>query len=201
MSKIEVLVFRHGETDWNRQRRFQGHTDIPLNELGREQAKSLAPLLEKHSPEIILSSDLSRAKETAEIANTLVQVPILLSPAIRECRLGDPEGLERDVVFAQFGELAWERWLSTRPEDRDFSFPNGERKSDHLARMTSYLESFFHENPHYQRMAVSTHGGSLRRLVHHCAGAPEEPVAIPNCVLYRLSFDRADGSWRFHGLP
>lgn len=201
MSRAEILIFRHGETDWNRARRFQGHTDIPLNELGREQAELLAIVLAKYPPEVILSSDLSRARETAEIANLLVQVPIVQSEALRECRLGDPEGMERHRMLAEFGEESWERWLSTKPEDKDFGFPNGETKSEHLSRMILFVEEFLRQNPHHQRIALSTHGGSLRRIVHHCVGAPSEPVPLPNCVLYRISFDRVDGTWTFHGLP
>lgn len=210
MSRVEILVFRHGETDWNRQRRFQGHTDIPLNDLGREQAENLIPIFNLYKPQVIVSSDLLRAKETAEIANGHLQAPLIVTEALRECRIGDPEGLERDVVFERFGLEAWERWMSTKPEDKDFGFPNGETKSEHLSRMILFIEEFCRRNPELDCIALSTHGGSLRRLVHHCQGAPTSAIAIPNCVLYRLCFDRgahgsenasSENAWTFHGEP
>jgi broad specificity phosphatase PhoE len=200
MSKIEVLVFRHGETDWNRQRRFQGHTDIPLNELGREQAQGLRKVLEKHAPDVIVSSDLGRARETAEIANALLRAPIVISSALRECSLGDLEGLHRDMAIESYGD-DWERWLSNHPDDVDFCLPNGETKTAHLQRMISFIKDFCQANPHFQRIAVSTHGGSLLRLVHHCQDAPAQPVPLANCVHYLMTYDRVDDSWSFLGKP
>lgn len=77
MSKTEIYIFRHGETDWNKERRFQGHTDIPLNQNGRQQASELALKIRKINPELILTSDLLRAKQTAEIVNDLLKVSII----------------------------------------------------------------------------------------------------------------------------
>lgn len=194
----EVFVFRHGETDWNRDLRLQGHTDIPLNETGRAQAALLAEKILRIKPEVIVTSDLSRARETAEIANRELKVPIVESVHLRETRLGDCEGWYRDKVIDFYGTEKWERWQSIHPDHLDFGFPNGETKRQHLDRVTEFIKSFFAQNPHYTRIALSTHGGSVRRLVHACLSAPGRPIALPNCVLYRVTMDQS--GWHFGGL-
>ena len=197
MKPVTVYAFRHGETDWNRDRRFQGHTDISLNEVGKYQAKALAWQVREASPETILSSDLMRAKETTEIVNQWIQVPVIHSSKLRECKLGDPEGKTIESVIEQYGPQDWGRWRSALPQDLDFSFPNGETKRQHLERMLNFIQGFLLQQTHLERIAISTHGGSLLRLVHHCIGAPDSPIAIPNCALYRLTFLRNSQEWRY----
>ncbi|MFS4460075.1 histidine phosphatase family protein [Bdellovibrio sp. HCB2-146] len=197
MNRVEIYIFRHGETDWNRERRLQGHTDIPLNETGRNQARELAKKVFELKPELILSSDLSRALETATIVNSLLQVPMHLSDHLRECRMGEPEGMLRDEVLALYGQDAWDRWISVKEADQDFVFKNGESKREHLMRMTAYIEGFLSQNPGLKKIAVSTHGASLRRLAHHCEGAPQEGISLPNCALYKLTFDLHSKKWNF----
>lgn len=194
---VEVLAFRHGETDWNRALRFQGHTDIPLNALGKEQAASLVPHLEKHRPEVILSSDLVRAQETARIANTRLGAPIVIAPELRECHLGDAEGLHHNEIIAKFGHHGYERWGSITEEDLEFGFPGGETKRKVLERVRAYVNRFCVERPEVRKLALSTHGGCLKRLVHGSEGAPKEAVPLPNCAMYRLFLE--GGIWRFGG--
>ncbi|GIL18025.1 MAG: phosphoglycerate mutase [Oligoflexia bacterium] len=198
-SIVDIFIFRHGETDWNKERRFQGHTDIPLNQLGRDQARRLTPLLAHYKPELILCSDLIRAKETAQIANSILKAPVLESDALRECQLGDSEGLLLDKILEIYGHESMRKWQSTSRDDDNFGFPNGETKKMHLERVKNYIESFLFKNPHYRSVAISTHGGSLRRLVHHSEGAPTEPIPIPNCCLYKLQFDFKKNKWIFQG--
>ena len=102
MYPVQIYIFRHGETDWNRERRFQGHTDVPLNLKGREQALELKSHLQRLNPEIILSSDLSRALETAKIASEGMSIPIHISESLREARLGAPEGMLRDEILKKY---------------------------------------------------------------------------------------------------
>ena len=111
MSKlIDFFVFRHGETDWNLQKRFQGHTDIPLNSNGREQAEKLKFIVSQLGVEHVLSSDLSRAKETARIAFQDHNLVIEESTDLREALLGDVEGLYRTEVIERYGDGWWQRW-------------------------------------------------------------------------------------------
>ncbi len=199
MSSVQIYIFRHGETDWNRERRFQGHTDIPLNEQGRQQALQLKTELAPFSPELILSSDLSRALETAQIVSEGLFVPIHVSEGLREAKLGNPEGQLRDDIIKNYGEQNWQQWLSIDPKDIDFAFPNGETKRQQRDRALKFILQEMEGRPELKSLAVSTHGGTLRRLVHHCEGAPNEPIAIPNCSLYHLEFLRLEKKWLYHG--
>lgn len=199
MSTVELLVFRHGETDWNRERRLQGHTNTPLNETGMAQARELAQVIEKHRPEVIVTSDLKRAQETANIVNEKLKLPLFMSAELRECMLGQAEGLLHDEIIARFGADSWDRWLSVKEEDKNFGFPGGQKKSEHTKKLMSFLETFLEEHPKYQLAGISTHGGSLRRIVHYAEGSPATPVPLDNCALYRLVYDREKKTWRYLG--
>jgi broad specificity phosphatase PhoE len=197
----EIFVFRHGETDWNRERRYQGHSDIPLNSDGIRQAKELREKLFKLSPQVILSSDLSRAQATAQVANELTKVPIHISAAFRECHLGDSEGVHRDVIIERLGPELIEKWSSVREADLDFRFPKGESKRELLGRVRLGVREFLLENTDLKSIALSTHAGSLRALVHACEGSPTEPIALHNCVLYRIQYHISEDRWIYGEGP
>jgi broad specificity phosphatase PhoE len=193
----QLYIFRHGETEWNATRRFQGHSDIPLNEKGRDQARILETVFRNCRPDIILSSDLDRAHETARIANQNVSVPIELYEELRECRLGDSEGLSLEKVKETFGIESWEYWKSSDEKHLDFGFPNGETKRDHLHRIFGFLEKFIIENSHFTKIGISTHGGCIHRVLQRCRAVPSEITMIPNCALFLVEFDHAERSWLF----
>jgi broad specificity phosphatase PhoE len=195
MSQVKTLyAFRHGETDWNKASRFQGRIDIGLNTKGREQALKLRDFFNRHSIEAILSSDLSRAVETAKIAVGDLDVPLILDSRLRETNLGEAEGLTYEEVMQKFGHEMIQSWRSISTSDGHVRFPGGESKQEHLARILEALNEFLISTP-YTRFAVSTHGGVLRRLLHHLRPDLTEPVLIGNCVLYELSFHSAKGIW------
>ena len=180
MSTVELLVFRHGETDWNRERRLQGHTNTALNDTGKAQAKELAQVIKKHKPELIVCSDLLRAQETAKIVNEDLNLPLVISSELRECMLGLAEGLLFDEIIKRFGADSWDRWLSVKEEDKDFGFPGGQKKSEHTKKLIKFLEHFLDEHKELKLVGISTHGGSLRRIVHYAEGSPTTPVSLDN---------------------
>ena len=90
---IRVLLVRHGETDWNAQRRYQGQTDVPLNEAGRRQADALAERLAGEEISAVLSSDRQRARQTALAIAAPHGLPVQEEPRMCEIALGDWEGL------------------------------------------------------------------------------------------------------------
>jgi broad specificity phosphatase PhoE len=196
--KLDVFIFRHGETDWNVATRFQGHTDIELNANGMRQAEELALKLKPFQIPIIACSDLVRAKKTAEIVIKAHPAKIVLSDQLREAHLGKTEGMLRDDVIKTFSEDSWNRWRSAKPEDMDFGWPGGETKRHQLSRMRAYIKKFVseHVTDFSKPLGISTHGGVLARLVHHADNSPSE-VKIPNCVVYRLSYDIKNDQWIF----
>src|SRR5437667_11321226 len=97
-----LLLARHGETDWNREGRWQGWADPPLNEAGREQARALAEQLRTMPFDAVYSSDLRRAHETAEIVGRPHHVPIRVDRDLREIDIGSWSGLTRAEIDVQF---------------------------------------------------------------------------------------------------
>lgn len=108
--KTTVLLIRHGETDWNAAGRWQGHSDIPLNETGRQQAQALAQRLARWPIQAIYASDLKRAKETADIIAHPHQITPILDPALRERHSGFFQGLSGDEIRANYA-AQWQMLL------------------------------------------------------------------------------------------
>jgi broad specificity phosphatase PhoE len=194
-----IYIFRHGETDWNKDRRLQGHTDIPLNAKGRSQALVLKEFFSAHPIDAMLTSDLKRARETAELAINSLNVPLIVEPRLRETNLGDAEGLTQTEVAAQFGKEIWEGWCSLSPDFHHFRFPNGETKSELLRRVTSALEEFLSSSAH-QKIGVATHGGVVRRMIHHARPDLPSPVMVGNCVIYEITYNVATTTWDLKGI-
>ena len=188
-----VLIFRHGETDYNREGRFQGHLDVGLNATGRAQVRELVPVVRGFGAEAILSSDLSRAYESARIITRPPGIPVFVREGLREAYLGDAQGLTIDQISAKFGLETLSRWRSILPTDADFSYPGGESGSSVMTRVFSALEGFLKEAP-YQSIAVASHGGVIRRIMQRVLG--DEKVPIPNAVVYVLEFNILTGAWR-----
>jgi probable phosphoglycerate mutase len=165
-----ILLARHGETDWNREGRWQGWADPPLNELGREQARMLAEELRDTPFDAVYTSDLKRAHQTAEIVAAPHGVPVVTDRGLREIDIGSWSGL-------------------TKPEIED-RFPSGERpdgetREQHSARVVAAVERIAREHPG-ERILIVTHGGTMHRLVD-AAGA-ENVTRLDNCAVLELHF-------------
>ena len=171
-----ILLARHGETDSNREGRFQGHADQPLNETGRTQARALADQLAATSIDAVYSSDLRRARETAEIVAARRGIAVATERGLREIDVGSWSGLTRAEIEERFPGA----------DDHD-----GETREAHLARVVATVDRIAHDHPGEVLLVVS-HGGSLRALRRHCAGEPVHPIA--NCSVYELRF--MDGVFR-----
>jgi broad specificity phosphatase PhoE len=170
-----LLLVRHGETDWNADGLLQGHTDRPLSDFGRRQARQLAEELEGEPFDAIYASDLARARETAEIAGERLGLPIVLDPDLREKDWGSWEGLtavERDRV--------------------EFV---GESTEAHQERILCALRRIAERHPGDGSVLVVTHGGSMRRVQAAALG-----MALPvveNCGRWLCSYE--NGSFRAAG--
>lgn len=189
-----IYYFRHGETEWNRIGRFQGHSDIPLNQTGIEQAKQLQPFMQQWQPQILISSDLIRAQQTARLANATLQIPHLIDPRLREIHLGQAEGKTLTEVETLWGKQAIQDWISPYPELGDFSFPDGEKKIDSVKRVKHFLETLLIELP-YQSIAICGHGGTLKRFCHFIAADKSKQFPIPNCCVYQITFNSHTKTW------
>ena len=183
------LVFRHGETNWNREERFQGQLDIPLNEHGVAQARRLIEPLKRQRIQAILSSDLSRALATAETIADPLGIRIFSDARLREAHLGIAQGLTRAEIEAKLGVQWVDRWRSVQLTDADLSYPGGESGRAIMERTFACLEAFALQNPEIETLGVATHGGVIRRLMQRLLPERTESVPIPNGILYSVRFD------------
>lgn len=183
---MNFYIFRHGQTDWNLSTRIQGFTDIPLNSHGQRQASDLYEKLKNLDLDIIYSSDLERAFETALISTKQLNLQIVKDQRLREAYFGDAEGMLRDDAIEKFGHELWNRFMVVNPEDLDVSFPNGETRGESIQRMRSIIDEIRTMN--YKNVGISTHGGVVRNLLHSYLPVGTPTLEIPNCVVYKLSF-------------
>lgn len=190
---MKFYLFRHGETDWNAQGRFQGHLDVELNERGRSQARGLIPKLRNAGVETIVSSDLWRARETAEIVAKALDIQVHLDPDLREAHLGDAQGLTVPEIEGRFGAVLG-RWKSNLPTDADIGYPGGETGAIVIARAMGALRRIAKAYP-LEKVGISTHGGIIRRVMHAILPPESERVPIPNAVLYVVQYEESAGRW------
>jgi broad specificity phosphatase PhoE len=161
-----ILLARHGETDWNRELRFQGHADEPLNKTGREQAARLARVLGEEELAAVYTSDLRRAAETAEIVATALGLWVVPDPRLREIDVGSWQGRTR----ADLDGAPWD----------------GESYDEHRARAVAALMSIAATHPGRRVLAVA-HGGTLRRIQEAALG--EAAPVVENCGVWAVGVE------------
>lgn len=194
MSLTHLVIWRHGETDWNAEKRMQGHRDLPLNDTGRAQVIAAAPSVAAFGPQVIVSSDLRRAVDTAAAAAALTGLPVTTDPRLRETSLGLWEGLTRAEVVAGWpGE--WERWRTTSAHAAP---PRGESRfqvAERSARVVAELDETA-----VQRALLVAHGGLIVGLTGLLLGLPDDRwstlVGVGNC--HWVVLHRTFGAWRLH---
>jgi len=180
----ELVLVRHGETDWNRERRFQGHADQPLNDTGREQARALAAELSREQIDAVYSSDLARARETAEILAAALDTEVVALRELREIDVGEWQGLTWPEIEHRFpqGVLAW--------CERGYGWERGETYEHLGERVVAALSRIAARHP-AQRVLVVGHGGTVRVTRAHVAGVTvadsrKQSPAIENCEIFRI---------------
>ncbi|KAF7141672.1 hypothetical protein RHSIM_Rhsim06G0046200 [Rhododendron simsii] len=174
----EIVVVRHGETDWNVEGRIQGHVDVELNEVGRQQAAAVADRLSKETAiSAVYSSDLKRALETAHIiANKCGVSEVIQDANLRERHLGDLQGFVLHEA-ANHKPNAYQATLSARTDEE---IPGGGESLDQLFhRCTSSLQSIGMKHIG-KRVVVVTHGGVVRALYKRAAPTERLQTKILN---------------------
>ncbi len=193
VSATRLCLVRHGETAWNAERRLQGHLDIPLNDNGNAQARATAQSLSGQHFEAAYSSDLLRARQTAEAVVRTLGLAVRHDPALRERHYGVFQGLTYDEAEA----LHPEQFARFRRRDPDFAFAaDGESLRAFATRIVDALHGIAARHPG-QQVLVVTHGGVLDIAHRLATGKPLDAVrdfTIPNAALNWLEF--AGGRWR-----
>ena len=183
-----ILLARHGETDWNRVGRWQGHADPPLNDAGRGQAAELAERLAGDGIAAIYSSDLMRASQTARVVADRLGLAVIEDAGLREIDVGSWSGLTRAEVEQRFPE-GYARWL------RGDIGHDGETREELSERVVGAVERIAAAHPGDTILAV-THGGAIRALRRYADGDPGDP--IENCGT--SSLELVDGVLRVQAV-
>ena len=188
-----VLLIRHGETTWNRDRRWQGHADIPLSEAGATQAARLAIHLKIAGAALsaVYSSDLRRAHDTARALAEALEIPVVVDAAWREISVGQWTGLSRDEIRDRFAQ-DWARIAA----GEDLPRGGGETFEAFSGRVVTALGSLVARHPD-ETIAVVTHGGVIRATLLYVLDLPwtrmREVAAVDNTAVSELCWE--GGRW------
>ena len=191
MQETELIVIRHGETNWNAAGRVQGFLDAPLNERGLKQARWLGNRLAGEPMHAIYSSDLARTRGTAAPLARRKRMAVRTDVRLREWNLGVFENLT--IPEARLAcEEGYHAYRQRRP---DFVIPGGESLRGFAARCLAGVEAIVAGHPG-ERVVVVTHGGVLLNMMLRARDVPiHEPVfyAIPNVARIDFRFGHQDG--------
>jgi len=187
MTSRRLLLLRHGRTAWNAERRYQGQLNPPLDDTGRMQAWDVAPLIASTRPDLIVSSDAERARQTAEVVAEACRLPLTLEPRLRERSLGHWEGLTRDEVAERYPD-EFADWRA----GRDVSRRGGESRDEVAARALAA----FAELPRVPVTVLVTHSATAMALCTALLGMAQTvhvlgPLA--NCHWSELIAEEHDG--------
>ena len=177
-----LVLVRHGRTAWNLDKRAQGHTDIPLDEVGHAQARAMAPFVAALGPSRLWTSDLLRASETAAYVGALTGLTAEPDARLREYSVGERSGLTRAEFAARFPR-EYAAWLA---EDESCRVPGAESTADVLARMVPALRGYVAALGPGEVGVVVTHGACLRAAMLELVGLPQSADAafatMGNCT-------------------
>jgi probable phosphoglycerate mutase len=196
MTAARLVLWRHGRTEWNVVGRFQGQAEVPLDEVGRDQAAAAAPLVAAFEPVSIFSSDLLRTYQTAEPLAALTGLEIQTDKRLREIHVGSWEGLLGDEIRARDPELAEQVW---RGEDVRRS-PTGESPQEVADRVAEALTEIAETADDGSTIAVVTHGLAGRVGACRFVGLPFQHWrlfgGLANCAWISLDRHRSGAYWR-----
>jgi 2,3-bisphosphoglycerate-dependent phosphoglycerate mutase len=193
MDATTIIAVRHGETEWNKAGRQQGHRDSPLTALGRAQAAAMGAGLKGFRIDMYYSSDLGRAVETARIISGEIGLPFATDVRLRERHLGVLQGL----TMAAFAEQYPAEAALFRGPDPDYRIPGGESVRDRCERSVAAAGALAAGCPG-GTMLIVAHGGTLMSFMHRALGLPlsaERTYSLFNGAINRFAV-AADGTWR-----
>ncbi|MFC8170648.1 histidine phosphatase family protein [Streptomyces sp. NPDC057242] len=160
-----IVLWRHGQTSWNLERRFQGSTDIELTETGVAQARRAARLLAALQPDAVVASDLKRAAATAAELAALTGHDVAHDAALRETYAGEWQGLTHDEIVARYGEQ-YAAWKRGEPVRRG----GGELETEVADRAAPVVLEHADKLPENGTLVVVSHGGTIRTTIGRLLG-------------------------------
>ncbi|GHF61807.1 phosphoglycerate mutase [Amycolatopsis bartoniae] len=190
-----LVLWRHGETDYNAAGRMQGHLDSALTEVGWNQARFAVPALARFELELVIASDLRRATDTATVLTEAIGVPLRIDKRLRETHLGEWQGLTGAEVDAAYpGDR--DRWRV----DATWAPPGGESRVEVAERAAEVVGDLVASDEPLETVLLAAHGGLITALTAGLLSLPVEAWpqlgGIRNCHWVELS--RRDGAWRLN---
>jgi len=181
-----LFLIRHGQTEWNLQKRMQGRLDSPLTETGKAQAGATGKLLKQIAQvDALIASPSGRTRETAYIVNSYLRAPLSYDDALMERDCGEWTGLTFEEIESDFSQ----GWRARENDPYHHRPPGGENFEDMIARVRDFLDSIFERN--LGQIALVTHAALSRAILTYFLGlAPVQLAKVrhPNDLLYRLHF-------------
>ena len=193
-SSRRILLWRHGQTSWNAQNRFQGHEDIELDDVGRAQAARAAKMLRRLRPDRIVSSDLRRAVDTATALATLLGMDVRQDPRLRETSYSAWEGMTAGEIDDRWpgARDAWRAGGAARPGG------DGELREEVGARVAAALREHVADLDPGALLVVASHGGAVSSGIQTMLGVPPQywplVTGLGNCH-WSLLEQRPHGGW------
>lgn len=179
--KRKITWIRHGQSTWNAQGIWQGHTDVPLSELGRDQAAALGRRLGSQRFDAVYSSDLARSRQTCELA--LPDADMILDERLREIHFGVYEGKSRETLTTEEAAAVKTWWVEPYVEKL--------RGGESMTCLNTRVSEFLAELPAECEVAIFTHGGVIRNALWQVVGVPVQgawSVQIENTSVTVLEY-------------
>jgi len=191
---VQIVLVRHGATDWNLEHRCQGSSDRDLSDVGLRQAEEIAARLRQETIHGIYSSDLKRARRTAEVISAHHSLPVIIEKSIRELDHGHLEGLTFNEIKQNHGEFLL-RW---RSEPAELQVPGGERLADVAERAWQGLHQIVTRHEPSDTIVVVSHNFPIVGIVCRITGTHLNEYRnfhLDPCGVSRLNRN-GDGSWQ-----
>ena len=191
---MEIVLVRHGATDWNLEHRCQGSSDRDLSDIGERQAEALAERLRRETIHGVYASDLKRARRTAEMISLPHQLPVIVEESIRELDHGHLEGLTFNEIKHNYGDFLT-RW---RSQPAELQVPGGERLADVAERAWNGLNQIVARHEASDTIIVVSHNFPIVGIVCRITGTDLNDYRnfhLDPCGMSRLHRN-GDGSWR-----
>jgi glucosyl-3-phosphoglycerate phosphatase len=189
-----LIIWRHGQTEWNASDRVQGHTDVSLDDIGLAQAAAAAERIAQENPDVIVSSDLRRAADTAAALSAVTGLPVRLDPRLREQYFGDWQGLTNAEVRDAYPDV-WARWRRGEAPDSAGIEEVGALRERALAAVTDAAELG-------GTVVVVTHGGTAKQAMGALLGWPPDMsnrvMGLMNCHWAEIQWHVHRGGWVLH---
>lgn len=186
-----LYLLRHGQTDWNVKGRVQGWTDTIINDVGIEQARLAAQRLKRYDIETIYSSDLKRAKKTADIVSGYLDLPVHYTKRLREINFGKAEGVKKTDLIAKFPHISPAFNDTNNPERYEVKYPNGESIGEVQQRFMKFVNKLYADGR--QNVLIVTHGMLVRIFTEFCL---KKTIKIENGSVLRIVFDEKNKKFK-----